>query len=84
MAKFDPKDESIISGDDLFEWICSVAPNLSDEDIEHLVEGADIDGDGQINYKAYLSLVCDKILKLDSKPLKVIITSTFHIIGYSW
>ena len=39
--------------------------------IDHLVDGADIDGDGDINYVAYAQLVCRKILHLDSKPLKV-------------
>ena len=32
--------------------------------IESLVDGADIDGDGDINYVAYTQLCCRKILKL--------------------
>ena len=42
-----------------------------DEDaIEYLIEGADSDGDGDINYVAYVNLVCKKLLKMDSAPLK--------------
>ena len=70
-AKYDPKNTSIISADDLADWIDEQAPHLSDEEIENLVEGADVDGDGSVNYKAYLHLVCQKILKLDSRALQV-------------
>ena len=70
-AKFDPKGTSIINADDLGDWIYDQSPNLSDEEIEQLVEGADVDGDGSVNYKAYIHLVCQKILKLDDKALKV-------------
>jgi len=68
--KFDPKSTSIINADDLGDWIYDQSPNLSDDEIEQLVEGADVDGDGSVNYKAYVHLVCQKILKLDDKALK--------------
>ena len=45
--------------------------NRIEEEIEHLVDGADIDGDGEINYNAYTKLICQKILNLKSEPLKV-------------
>ena len=71
-AQYDRKGLSTITSEDLGDWIDAKAPHLSDEQIDHLVEGADIDGDGIINYKAYLALVCQRILKLNSAPLKVI------------
>lgn len=69
-AQYDPKGLSTITSEDLGDWIDAKAPHLSDEQIDHLVEGADIDGDGEINYRAYLALVCQRILKLNSAPLK--------------
>ena len=44
---------------------------MTEEEVDYLVDGADIDGDGDINYVAYSHLVCRKILKLDSRPLRV-------------
>merc|ERR1712130_183921 len=49
--KFDPKSTSIINADDLGDWIYDQSPNLSDDEIEQLVEGADVDGDGVISQK---------------------------------
>ena len=69
--KYDPKKTTEISHDDLADWIDMQAPHLTDEEIDHLIDGADVDGDGKINYKAYANLICNKILKMDSKPLQV-------------
>ncbi len=62
---------SVISADKLFEWIDDHYPELDEDIIEVLVDGADIDGDGEINYVEYSKLVCRQILHLDSVPLKV-------------
>ena len=72
--KYDPKKTTEISHDDLADWIDLQAPHLTDEEIDHLIDGADVDGDGKINYKAYANLICNKILKMDSKPLQVKLT----------
>ena len=53
------------------EWIEEHYPNMDEDDVDFLVEGADIDGDGEVNYKAYAQLVCRKILHVESAPLKV-------------
>ena len=60
-----------MSADGLFEWIDNYYPDLSEEEIDHLVDGADIDGDGKINFVAYSNIVCDKILNLNDAALEV-------------
>ena len=66
------KDGDIsISADDVYDWIEYFYPEMTIDQIDHLVDGADIDGDGDINFVAYAQLVCRKILHLDSVPLKV-------------
>ena len=66
------KDGDIsISADDVYDWIEYYYPEMTIDQIDHLVDGADIDGDGDINFVAYAQLVCRKILHLDSVPLKV-------------
>jgi len=53
-----------IESDALYDWIEETYPDLDEDLIESLVDGADIDGDGDINYVAYTQLCCRKILKL--------------------
>ena len=72
MAEFGTSAHNITS-DGLFEWIDSQYPEISEEEIEHLVDGADIDGDGNVNFIAYADIVCEKILNLSSVALQVII-----------
>ena len=69
-AAYTKGDDASISADDVYDWIEYYYPEMTIEQIDHLVDGADIDGDGDINYVAYAELVCRKILHLDSKPLK--------------
>ena len=69
-AAYTKGDDVSISADDVYDWIEYYYPEMTIEQIDHLVDGADIDGDGDINYVAYAELVCRKILHLDSKPLK--------------
>ena len=45
-------------------------PDMDEDDIEALMDGADINGDGDINYVAYVKLVCRQILRIDSTPLQ--------------
>ena len=63
--------EIAITADDVYDWIEYYYPEMTIQQVDHLVDGADIDGDGDINFVAYARLVCRKILHLDSKPLKV-------------
>lgn len=70
MAEFGTNAHNITS-DGLFEWIDSQYPEMSEEEIEHLVDGADIDGDGNVNFVAYANIVCEKILNLSSAALQV-------------
>ena len=69
-AAYSTDGSTVISADAVYEWIEDNYPDFSDEQIEALVDGADINGDGDVNYAAYTNLVCNTILKLDSKPLK--------------
>ena len=69
-AAYSTDGSTVISADSVFEWIEDHYPDFSDEQIEALVDGADINGDGDVNYAAYTKLVCQTILKLDSEPLK--------------
>ena len=66
-------DNHNMSADGLFDWIDNYYPDLSEEEIDHLVDGADIDGDGNINFVAYSNIVCDKILNLNDAALEVAI-----------
>ena len=70
-AAYSTDGSAVISADSVFEWIEDHYPDLDEDTIEHLVDGADIDGDGDINYVEYSKLVCRQILHLDSTPLKV-------------
>jgi len=69
MAEFGTNSHNMTS-DGLFEWIDSEYPEMSEEEIEHLVDGADIDGDGNVNFVAYANIVCEKILNLSSAALQ--------------
>ena len=69
-AKYSTDGSTVISADSVFEWIEDHYPEFSEEQIEALVDGADINGDGDVNYAAYTKLVCQTILKLNSEPLK--------------
>ena len=73
MAEFGTSSHNMTS-DGLFEWIDSEYPEMSEEEIEHLVDGADIDGDGNVNFVAYANIVCEKILNLSSAALQVLNT----------
>lgn len=70
LAAYDSKNTHNVSIDQLFDWIDHQNPDFPTELIDELVEGADIDGDGKINYIAYTQLICRNILKLDSEALK--------------
>ena len=72
-----------MSTDQLFDWIDHQNPDFPTELIDELVEGADIDGDGKINYVAYTQLICRNILKLDSDVLKVLSDNFFQVIKYN-
>ena len=46
---------------------------LNNETINELIEGADIDGDNQIDYKQHLNLVANTLLNLNSSQNQVYI-----------
>ncbi|CAG5106315.1 Oidioi.mRNA.OKI2018_I69.chr1.g2787.t1.cds [Oikopleura dioica] len=53
-----------INKDQLQDWLFKIHPEFDDDLLDALAEGADLDGDDEINYIAYVQLVTRQILKL--------------------
>ena len=51
---------------------------LNKETINELIEGADIDGDNQIDYKQHLNLVANTLLNLNSSKNQVFINKVYY------
>ena len=57
--------EQTISKNGLEDWMYKIHPEFDDDLLEHLADGADVDGDDDIHYSAYVRLVCQQILNLN-------------------
>jgi len=54
---FDQDNSGTISQDELRVCLASDDFTLSDEQIQQLLEGVDTDGDGQINYEEFITMM---------------------------
>ena len=52
---FDKDGNGFISPDEMNMILTSLGTNIPDDDLEELMEEADIDGDGQINYEGTMT-----------------------------
>ena len=57
---------------DFENWVRIVTrDSLGEVELENIVEGADIDGDEQFDYKQHVSMVVDTLLQLNDPAKKV-------------
>ena len=54
---FDPKDTGFIASQELRRIMTQLGDELSDTEINKVIEQSDIDGDGSINYAEYVKRV---------------------------
>ncbi|CAO3614746.1 unnamed protein product [Cunninghamella echinulata] len=54
---FDKDNNGFISASELRHVMTSVGENLSSQELEEMIREADVDGDGQINYKEFVKMM---------------------------
>mmetsp|Transcript_9810 Transcript_9810/g.20818 ORF Transcript_9810/g.20818 Transcript_9810/m.20818 type:complete len:153 (-) Transcript_9810:278-736(-) len=54
---FDKNGDGYISADELRQIMASLGETLTDEEVEMMIDEADVDGDGQISYKEFSKLL---------------------------
>ena len=57
---FDREGNGLISAAELRHVITNLGKKLTDEKVDEMIREADIDGDGQINYKEFLRMMMAK------------------------
>ena len=57
---FDKENNGLISNEELFHIIRTFGETLTDKEIEEIINEADVDGDGYINYEEFVRMMTDK------------------------
>eukprot|EP00697_Spironema_sp_BW2_P016905 gnl/Spiro4/8413_TR4415_c0_g1_i1.p2 gnl/Spiro4/8413_TR4415_c0_g1~~gnl/Spiro4/8413_TR4415_c0_g1_i1.p2 ORF type:complete len:173 (-),score=51.72 gnl/Spiro4/8413_TR4415_c0_g1_i1:116-592(-) len=55
--RFDTDDKGVISAAELREMMTSLGEKLTEEEADEMLRDADVDGDGQIDYAAFVQLL---------------------------
>lgn len=55
---FDKDKNGFISANELRHVMTNLGEKLTDEEVEDMIKAADIDGDGQVNYREFVKMVC--------------------------
>ena len=75
---FDKNGDGFISADELRQIMASLGETLTDEEVEMMIDEADVDGDGQISYKVSSFL----LLSTTTEKRNNSIFSTSHHVSY--
>jgi len=54
---FDKNGDGFISADELRSMMSSLGESLTDEEVNEMIDEADTDGDGQVNYQEFVRLM---------------------------
>ena len=57
---FDKENNGLISNEELFHIIRTFGETLTDKEIEEIINEADVDGDGYINYEEFVRMMTAK------------------------
>nr|XP_022916372.1 calcium-binding protein 4-like isoform X2 [Onthophagus taurus] len=57
---FDKNNDGLISSNELRHVMTSLGERLSEEEVEDMIKEADIDGDGQVNYEEFVTILTAK------------------------
>ena len=57
---FDKDSNGFISAAELKQMMDSLGEKLTDEEVDEMVRVADMDGDGQVNYEEFVTLMTRK------------------------
>ena len=57
---FDKENNGLISNEELFHIIRTFGETLTDKEIEEIINEADVDGDGYINYEEFVRMMITK------------------------
>ena len=63
---FDKNNDGFITADELRQVIVSFGHNLSDEELDEMIEGVDKNKDGKINYLEFLEMARWGVRKMNS------------------
>ncbi|XP_066140685.1 calmodulin-like isoform X5 [Euwallacea fornicatus] len=57
---FDKNNDGLISNIELRHVMTSLGERLSEEEVDDMIKEADLDGDGQVNYEEFVSILTSK------------------------
>jgi calmodulin len=57
---FDEDGNGVISAAELRHVMTNLGEELTDEEVDEMIRGADVDGDGQINYEEFVKMMMEK------------------------
>ncbi|CAG9826570.1 unnamed protein product [Diabrotica balteata] len=57
---FDKNNDGLISSNELRHVMTSLGERLSEEEVDDMIKEADLDGDGQVNYEEFVTILTSK------------------------